>query len=78
MVINDSTSKLAVSTKDEGLFLFDHNGALNRGISLAGKTPVSITAIDNKKYYFAVTTFGKRIMAHAIDNEPVPKEELIP
>jgi hypothetical protein len=78
VVINDSTSKLAVSTKDEGLFLFDHNGALNRGISLAGKTPVSITAIDNKKYYFAVTTFGKRIMAHAIDNEPVQQEELIP
>jgi hypothetical protein len=78
VVLNDSIAKLAVSTNDEGLFIFDHNGDLNRGISLAGKTPVSIATIDNKKYYFAVTTFGKRLLAHAIDNEAVPKEEVMP
>lgn len=67
--LNDSTTKLALSTSDEGLFIFDSNGALNRGISLAGRTPIKITAIDKGKFYFAVTTFGRRIMAHAIDNE---------
>lgn len=67
--LNDSTSKLAVSTNDEGLFVFNGNGSLNRGISLAGKAPVAITSIDKGKFSFAVTTFGRRIMAHAIDNE---------
>lgn len=76
--LNDSTCKLGVSTYDEGLFIFDSNGTLNRGISLAGKAPVCITSIDNAKYYFAVTRYGRRIMAHAIDNEPLPKIELIP
>lgn len=76
--LNDSTAKLAVSTNDEGLFIFDSNGALNRGISLAGKAPIGITSIDNAKYYFAVTTFGRRVMAHAIDNEPIEKMELVP
>jgi hypothetical protein len=73
--LNDSTFKLAVSTGDEGLFIFDSNGNLNRGISLAGKTPISITSIDKRKFYFAVTTFGRRIMAHAIDNEVIEKVE---
>ena len=73
--LNDSTFKLAVSTGDEGLFIFDSNGNLNRGISLAGKTPISTTSIDKKKFYFAVTTFGRRIMAHAIDNEVIEKVE---
>jgi len=76
--LNDSTSKLAVSTSDEGLFIFDSNGNLNRGISLAGKTPISITSIDKGKFYFAVTTFGRRIMAHAIDNEVQEKIEVLP
>jgi hypothetical protein len=76
--LNDSTVKLAVSSGDEGLFIFDSNGNLNRGISLAGKTPINITSIDNRKFYFAVTTFGKRIMAHAIDNEPSEKIENLP
>ena len=67
--LNDSTIKIAVSTNDEGLFIFDSNGNLNRGISLAGKTPINITSIEKGKFYFAVTTFGRRIMAHAIDNE---------
>jgi hypothetical protein len=73
--LNDSVVKLAISTSDEGLFIFDSNGALNRGISLAGKAPVSITSIDGGKFYFAVTTYGRRIMAHAIDNEVVEKIE---
>jgi hypothetical protein len=71
--LNDSTFKLAVSTSDEGLFIFDSNGNLNRGISLAGKTPMNLTSIDKGKFYFAVTTFGRRIMAHAIDNELTEK-----
>lgn len=73
--LNDSVAKLAVSTSNEGLFIFDSNGALNRGISLAGKAPMSITSIENGKFYFAVTTFGRRIMAHAIDNEVIEKIE---
>jgi hypothetical protein len=73
--LNDSVVKLAVSTSDEGLFIFDSNGALNRGISLAGKAPVSLTSIDGGKFYFVVTTFGRRILAHAIDNEVVEKIE---
>jgi hypothetical protein len=76
--LNDSTFKLAVSTIDEGLFIFDSNGNLNRGISLAGKTPINITSIDKQKFYFAVTTFGRRVMAHAIDNEVQEKFELLP
>ena len=76
--LNDSTLKLAVSTSDEGLFVFDSNGNLNRGISLAGKTPINITSIEKGKFYFAVTTFGRRIMAHAIDNEVQEKIELLP
>jgi hypothetical protein len=76
--LNDSTNKLAVSTGDEGLFVFDSNGSLNRGISLAGKAPVCVTSIDNGKFYFAVTTFGRRVMAHAIDNEVVEKLEPLP
>lgn len=75
IALNDSTFKLAVSTNDEGLFIFDSNGSLNRGISLAGKAPVGITSIDKGRFYFAVTTFGRRIMAHAIDNEVVEKIE---
>jgi hypothetical protein len=76
--LNDSTLKLAVSTSDEGLFVLDSNGNLNRGISLAGKTPINITSIEKGKFYFAVTTFGRRIMAHAIDNEVQEKIELLP
>jgi hypothetical protein len=76
--LNDSTAKLAVSTEDEGLFIFDSNGNLNRGISLAGRAPISFTSIDRQKFYFAVTTFGRRIMAHAIDNEVNEKPEILP
>ena len=76
--LNDSTAKLAVSTADEGLFIFDSNGSLNRGISLAGKAPINFTSIDRQKFYFAVTTFGRRIMAHAVDNEIKEKPEILP
>jgi hypothetical protein len=71
--LNDSTNKLCISTNDEGLFIFDNNGSLNRGISLAGRAPVCVTSIDQAKYYFVVSCFGKRMLAHAIDNEPVEK-----
>ncbi len=67
--LNDSVKKLAVSTREEGLFIFNANGTLNRNTSLAGKAPIGITSIDQQKYYFAVTTYGRRILAHAIDNE---------
>jgi len=78
LVLNDSTAKLAVSTLDEGLLIFDSNGSLNRGISLAGKSPLSITSIEKGKFYFAVTTYGRRLLAHAIDNEVVEKDKVLP
>jgi hypothetical protein len=77
VLLSDSITKLAVSTDDGSLFIFDSHGSLNRGTSLLGQTPVTTTSINNKRYFFIITAKGKTMMAHAVDNDVLPNVKLV-
>lgn len=76
--LSDTSRLLAVSTLNEGLFIINSEGELNRGTSLAGVTPITITAIEKLKYHFIVTTYGRRLLAHAIEVEKPEKKVNLP
>ena len=68
LMLNDSVHKMVISTTDEGLFVFNANGTLNRGVTLSGNAPMAVTSIDRNKYFFGIATQGRKILAHALEN----------
>jgi hypothetical protein len=74
--INDSSSRVVLRTSGlSGLHIINKTGGLNFDTPLNGSLPVSVLSVEEGRYNFLVSAFGKKVSAFAVQPEKKPEIE---